>query len=1399
MTGSKPILKLIVVLCSFLFLTFFRLNSQQAHQRKNILFYQLTTVQGLSDSYIGEMCFDKNGNLWIPTGDGLNMFNGKKVTRFFKQEYPQLGAEAHMQTLCDDKNRIWVRDFTGAVVIIDENHMFHRVALYKNNKRIISRQVLYTKGQGLMLLTEDGILAYRPSKKINADDSVTINSFLKLEIPGLDTLPPDETLPLIPYDEYSYILPRSYGFYKLDLLKKTLGKKYSFPGLTILTHWAPDEILAYDIIEAKLKSINLVTEIVTYPLDRIKDQFGNKLTAIVRNARKINDDELLLTTIQEGIYIFNTRSKTLSNYKHDAADGTTLINNLPYINWLPNSIACDSSGWVFIGATPNGVTYFNSKAVINQQSVFKDKKGNVYDGYIKTISSRNDGIYYIAGENNFFEWNRNSNTTRFIDLGKEIGSTSLNKEPAGPSFIDKQGRLWASLLFKGVFIYDRNNKFLKFLSNDPSYENSIPPSFIKEIKQQPDGYIWIVTSGGICRVDPFSFKVDRFEHHPLSTIAKLDAYCVFFYDPDNIWIGTYGAGLWHYQQSTGKITNYTKANSALTSNEIFCINKDENGNLYIGESTALIIFLTNGKTKVITAKDGLVRSRVEALMLDKKNRMWMGNDAGLSCFDIKDSSLRIFDEQHGLSVQGFKIGSYHQNAGGEMFWGTEKGLQYFYPDDLYNNKPQLYVSINRMETRNIVTSLTQSNSYRLAANDNYITFHFGATQYLTQLKTYYQYKLEGLDQDWIKVINEDFVRYSSLPAGKYIFKVKVSNDGIRWKDSENEVTLVIASHFYETWWLKGAGLLLSILMIFYVLNYYRKKQKKKQEELEAQVVINYFASQINRHLKTEDILWDVAKNCISKLNFEDCVIYLLDEERNVLVQKAAWGPKLAKDLTINQPIEIPIGEGIVGSVAQSGKPELIGNTELDKRYIADDARRFSELAVPLIIDNKVIGVIDSENSRKNFFTKRHLNILSTVAVLSATQIERAKAEQEELEAQLVINYFASQIHSRYKTDELLWDVAKNLIGKMGFEDCMIYLWNNEKTVLVQKAGYGSKGSMQAIMDKTTYHIPKGKGIVGAAVESKQSLLVNDTSKDKRYFTADETIMLSELCVPLIYDNEVLGAINTEHHKKNFFTPKHQKMLTSIAVLCANQLQHIRAQEEKQQARIEALQNKQKATETRLQSLRLQMNPHFLFNALNSIQQMILANEEMVATKYLSKFSKLLRTILVYSDKEFVTLKEELEILDLYVELESIRFKDSFKYTIECDEAIDSDEIKLPTLLIQPFVENAIWHGLMHKEGNRLLQIKFRETGDCLHCTIEDNGIGRERSGEAKLATGQGKKHTSKGIQVSKERLEAMNNDGPCKGSIEIFDLKDEKGNAAGTRVQIIFPTQNNHHAKSTFN
>ena len=157
------------------------------------------------------------------------------------------------------------------------------------------------------------------------------------------------------------------------------------------------------------------------------------------------------------------------------------------------------------------------------------------------------------------------------------------------------------------------------------------------------------------------------------------------------------------------------------------------------------------------------------------------------------------------------------------------------------------------------------------------------------------------------------------------------------------------------------------------------------EELEIERAINYFATSLVDQNTVDEVLWDVTKNCISRLKFVDCVIYIVDEKSRTLLQRAAYGPKNPRSYEIFQPIVIPIGKGIVGSVAKSGKAEIIRDTTKDKRYIKDDEVRLSEITVPIISDGKVIGIIDAEHPEKNFFKPRHLRILTKIAAHCAVK------------------------------------------------------------------------------------------------------------------------------------------------------------------------------------------------------------------------------------------------------------------------------------------------------------------------------------------------------------------------------------------------------------------------------
>lgn len=159
-------------------------------------------------------------------------------------------------------------------------------------------------------------------------------------------------------------------------------------------------------------------------------------------------------------------------------------------------------------------------------------------------------------------------------------------------------------------------------------------------------------------------------------------------------------------------------------------------------------------------------------------------------------------------------------------------------------------------------------------------------------------------------------------------------------------------------------------------------------------VINSFAKDLLKVNSKKEIAWAVTKNAINKLGFEDCIVYLFDNDRLKLLQYAAHGPKNPSGYVIENLISIPIGQGIVGSVAQSGRYELINDTSEDERYIKDDRIRLSELAVPILLDNQTIGVIDSEHSEKDFFTSYHLKILETIASMVSNRLGHIKSHDE---------------------------------------------------------------------------------------------------------------------------------------------------------------------------------------------------------------------------------------------------------------------------------------------------------------------------------------------------------------------------------------------------------------------
>ena len=307
----------------------------------------------------------------------------------------------------------------------------------------------------------------------------------------------------------------------------------------------------------------------------------------------------------------------------------------------------------------------------------------------------------------------------------------------------------------------------------------------------------------------------------------------------------------------------------------------------------------------------------------------------------------------------------------------------------------------------------------------------------------------------------------------------------------------------------------------------------------------------------------------------------------------------------------------------------------------------------------------------------------------------------------------------------------------------------------------------------------------------RDVIVSDQTKGKlAAFTYEEKIKL-------LSNEKKLGQRELSFQQQKLNTESRIKNILIIGIVILFILGFfifrtfsLRNKNEKLESERSRLELQRKSVDLEMQALRAQMSPHFIFNCLNSINRFILKNESEAASDYLTKFSRLIRMVLVNSKNKLISLEEELAMLKLYLDMERLRFKDSFEYKIECQEIGEAENLFVPPLLIQPFAENAIWHGLMNKNEAGELNISFRlENQKLLICTVSDNGIGREAASILKSKSAQ--KQKSMGLQITKERLDLLNTNEDVQTSFVTEDMFDEEGKAAGTKVILIICVKRN--------
>jgi tetratricopeptide (TPR) repeat protein len=372
----------------------------------------------------------------------------------------------------------------------------------------------------------------------------------------------------------------------------------------------------------------------------------------------------------------------------------------------------------------------------------------------------------------------------------------------------------------------------------------------------------------------------------------------------------------------------------------------------------------------------------------------------------------------------------------------------------------------------------------------------------------------------------------------------------------------------------------------------------------------------------------------------------------------------------------------------------------------------------------------------------------------------------------------------YATTSYLISIAKGYSEKKNYTIALKYAKKgvslseekSERPIMMQ--GYQVLSSVYHGLgnNDSAYKYLQKYMMIKDSLQSKQFLLRSYNSKKE----AEEEMKKAQLGF-LMKDNKIKQEqLKQEAMLKNFLIIF--LLVLFIAGIFIFRNLNLKRKNEKLKGATQQAELQEKAIRLEMQALRAQMNPHFIFNCLSSINCFILVNDTEKASDYLTRFSRLIRMVLNNSEKSLITLEEELKMLGLYLDMERLRFENSFDYNITYTNDVDAASVLIPPLLLQPFCENAIWHGLMHKDGHGHLNINILKEKEFLNCIITDDGVGKAKA-EA-LNSLSIKKEKSMGLKITAERLSLFNGEREMDHFYEMDDLVNENGSIMGTKVSV---------------
>jgi ligand-binding sensor domain-containing protein len=926
---------------------------------------------------------------------------------------------------------------------------------------------------------------------------------------------------------------------------------------------------------------------------------------------------------------------------------------------------------------------------------------------------------------------------------------------------DKQGNLWFGT-DEGVSKYD-GRKFTNYTEKDGLCSN-----LVNAVLQDNSGNYWFGTDDeGLSRFDGKKFTT----FSDKDGLPNKKIFCLFLDNKTGmIWAGTeVGASRFDPANLTVKkaFTTYT-VRSGLAGNTIRSIINDDRGNLWFGTYGGGITRYDGKTWKTYTVSDGLCNNTVHCLLNAGNGKLWIGTAIGVSRFDGED--FTTFTELEGLCNN--VIMCVAKDSWGNTWFGSSGGGV-----SRYDNERFVHFNEKSGKMGTWVYALHQDKQ----GNMWFCTSSGGVTRYDGTYYTHYTAN-DGFTDGKVKCIHEDSLGrlwFGTIGEGAYVFDSNgFAHFGRKEGLSGNFVNDISSDSFGNIWFATSGGGLCRYNEPAREFTRYSLKEGLSSNRI---FVLfndrkgNIWAGTSGKGI-SKIILPSNNDSTIKIVNYpckkdlgSNTIRSILADDKGTLFFASAGGGVLrydGKDFSAITKKNGISSNNIYSFVLDNGNNLWIGTEKgLDKIIFGDG------YAIAGIRHyGKPEGFVGIETSQ-NAAMRDSAGDLWFGTIYGATKYNpiEDRPNRTPPKTQITgIRLFFNRIEQTPYGDSLSawYPIPAKLVlpysqNHLSFDFVGISLRNPESVRYSWKLeGFDDQWSPPSLQRDAVYsNLPPGN----------YTFQVKACNEDGVWNAAPQSFAFT--ITPPVWETW-------------WFRITAAALL--VLLLWLGLYLRVRQVKRKNRVRLEKVELEKNILELEQKSLRLQMNPHFIFNSLNSIQGFITQNDTAQAKWYLSKFAKLMRQILEHSRETYIPLSNEVSLLQNYLALERLVLNEQLDFSIIADDSIDPEIVAIPPMIVQPYVENALRHGLAHKTGKGTITLRFSIDNDLLKCEVTDNGVGREKAALLKQTTGP-EKHKSTAMAVTSERLERLTKETSANARIAITDLYNDDREPAGTRVDIYMP------------